>query len=384
MAQALVGARVFDGERMLDDTAVVLDGGRIGRVCRTDDLAPGLERRRVEGLLAPGFIDVQVNGGGGALFNATPTVEAIRAIGAAHRRFGTTGFLPTFITDRREKMKAAIDAVRSALAAHVPGVLGIHLEGPFLNPARKGVHDGAFIRAIDDEDIALMSSLGRGRTLVTLAPETVPPDAITRLAAAGVIVAAGHTAAPYETIKEARRRGLTGFTHLFNAMPPVASREPGPAGAALEDPDCYCGIIADMHHVAPATLRLALAARGPRRMMLVTDAMPSVGTDLDRFDLLGQTIRRENGRLTTADGTLAGSDLDMASAVRNAVAHLGVSLEDALGMASRAPAAFLRLDGEHGRVAPGYRADLVLLDATLHVREAWIGGLASHELRTHS
>jgi N-acetylglucosamine-6-phosphate deacetylase len=328
-------------------------------------------------LLAPGFVDVQVNGGGGVLFNAAPTVDAIRAIGAAHRRFGTTGFLPTFITDRREKMRAAIEAVRAALAAGVPGALGIHLEGPFLNPARKGVHEAGLMRALEDEDIALMTSLGRGRTLVTLAPEMVPLDAIARLAAAGVVIAAGHTAASYETIKAARRQGLTGFTHLFNAMPPLASREPGPVAAALEDRACFCGIIADLHHVAPATLRLALAVRGPERMMLVTDAMPSVGTDLARFDLLGQTIRRENGKLTTADGTLAGSDLDMAGAVRNAVAHLGVALEDALRMASQAPAAFLGLEGELGRIAPGFRADLVLLDARLHASETWIGGSAS-------
>lgn len=374
---ALVGARVFDGERMLDGAAVVIEGGRVASVGRAAELAPNVERRRIEGLLAPGFVDVQVNGGGGVLFNAEPTVDAIRAIGAAHRRFGTTGFLPTFITDRREKMAAAIGAVRTAIESGVPGVLGIHLEGPFLNPARKGVHEAGFMRAIGDEDIALMSSLGRGRMLVTLAPEMVPPEAIARLAAAGVVIAAGHTAASYEAIKTARRHGLTGFTHLFNAMPPLTSREPGPAGAALEDRECWCGIIVDMHHVAAATLRLALAARGPERMMLVTDAMPSVGSDLAQFDLLGQTIRRENGKLTTADGTLAGSDLDMASAVRNTVAHLGVSLENALRMASRAPAAFLGLYNELGRIAPGFRADLVLLDEKLEVRETWIGGAVS-------
>jgi N-acetylglucosamine-6-phosphate deacetylase len=352
----------------------VIDGGRIVEIKTAADLPPKIERRRVEGLLAPGFVDVQVNGGGGVLFNAEPTVDAIRAIGAAHRRFGTTGFLPTFITDRREKMKSALGAVRAAFEAGVPGVLGIHLEGPFLNPAKKGVHEAGFMRAIDDADIALMTSLARGRTLVTLAPEMVPPEAIARLATAGVVVAAGHTAASYETIKTARRHGLTGFTHLFNAMPPLASREPGPAGAALEDREAYCGIIADMHHVAPATLRLALAARGPERMMLVTDAMPPVGSDLTEFALLGQTIRRADGKLTTADGTLAGSDLDMASALRNAVAHLGVSLEDALRMAARAPAAFLRLDAELGRIAPGYRANLVLLDGALNAVETWIDG----------
>jgi N-acetylglucosamine-6-phosphate deacetylase len=237
------------------------------------------------------------------------------------------------------------------------------------------------MRAIADEDIALITSLGAGRTLVTLAPEMVPMDAIAGLAAAGVVVAAGHTAASYETIQEARRRGLTGFTHLFNAMPPLAARAPGPVGAALDDGESWCGIIADLHHVAPAALRIALAARGPGRMMLVTDAMPSVGSDLARFDLLGQEVRREGGKLTTPDGTLAGSDLDMARALRNAVAHLGVPLEDALRMASLAPAGFLRLDRELGRIAPGYRANLVLLDARLDVAATWIEGAASTDLK---
>ncbi len=374
MALALTGARVFDGERMRDGVAVVIEGGLVAAVVHEPDLPAKVDRRRIEGLLAPGFVDVQVNGGGGVLFNADPTVEAIRAIAAAHRRFGTTGFLPTFITDRREKMRVAVDAVRAALVAGVPGVLGIHLEGPFLNPARKGVHDAAHIRAFDDEDFAIVTSLGRGRTLVTLAPEMVPPETIARLVAAGVVIAAGHTAASYDAIVAARRQGLSGFTHLFNAMPPMSAREPGPAGAALDDRGCWCGIIADLQHVAPAMLRLALAARGTERMMLVTDAMPSVGTDLSQFDLFGQPVRRANGRLTTPDGTLAGSDLDMATAVRNCVDRLGVTLDDALRMASRAPAAFLRLDAEIGRIAPGYRADLVLLDDRLGVKETWISG----------
>jgi N-acetylglucosamine-6-phosphate deacetylase len=377
MALALAGARVFDGERMRDGTAVVVEGAHVAAVMPVSDLPAGIERRRIEGLLAPGFIDVQVNGGGGALFNADPSADTIRAIGAAHRRFGTTGFLPTFITDRREKMRAAIDAVRAAIEVGVPGVLGIHLEGPFLNPERKGVHDAAHIRAIADEDIALMTSLGRARTLVTLAPEMVPPGTIARLASAGVVVAAGHTAASYDMIRQARREGLTGFTHLFNAMPPMSARAPGPAGAALEDRDCWFGIIADLHHVAPAMVRLALAAHGTERTMLVTDAMPSVGTDIAAFDLLGRTIRRENGRLTAPDGTLAGSDLDMATAVRNAVEILGVPLEQALRMASRSPAAFLRLDGAQGRIAPGFRADLVLLDERINAVDTWIGGIAA-------
>jgi N-acetylglucosamine-6-phosphate deacetylase len=374
MQVALTGARVFDGARMLDGYAVVIERERIAAVVRAEDLPAEIERETIEGVLAPGFIDVQVNGGGGVLFNETPTVDAIRAIGAAHRRYGTTGYLPTFITDEREKMYAAIEAAREALDARVPGSLGLHLEGPFINPERKGVHEPKFMRLPDDEDIRRIASLTSGRTLVTLAPEKVPLESVRRLAEAGVIVSAGHTAAPYATVTEAFRNGLTGFTHLFNAMPPLAGREPGPVGAALDDRDSWCGLIVDGWHVDDASLRIAIAAKGIDRSMLVTDAMSSVGSDLEAFDLLGKTIHRANGRLTTADGTLAGSDLDMASAVRNTVERLGVSLPDALRMASHVPAAFLRLDHELGRIAAGYRASLVLLDETLHVQRTWIDG----------
>ncbi len=374
MRFAIVGARIFDGARMLDGHAVVVSGERIEAVVPADPVEAGVEQRRMEGLLAPGFIDVQVNGGGGVLFNEARSVEGIRAIGAAHRRFGTTGFLPTFITDTREKMAEAVAAVRDGLEAGVPGLLGIHLEGPFLNPARKGVHDPQYMRPIEDEDIRIMTSLGAGRALVTLAPEMVPAEAISRLTEAGVIVSAGHTAADYATLQEARRRGLRGYTHLYNAMPPLMGREPGPVGAALDERESWCGLIVDMHHVSAPALRIAIAARGAERMMLVTDAMPSVGSELRSFDLLGKTVHRKEGRLTTADGTLAGSDLDMASAVRNAVAHLGLDLPTALAMTARIPAEFLRLDGELGRIAAGYHADVVLLDAALGVRETWIGG----------
>jgi N-acetylglucosamine-6-phosphate deacetylase len=302
-------------------------------------------------------------------------VDGIRAIGAAHRRFGTTGFLPTFITDRRERMAAAMDAAWQALAAGVPGMLGIHLEGPFINPVRKGVHDPAHMRPMEDVDMRIMTSLGSGRTVVTLAPEMVAPARIAELTEAGIIVSAGHTAATYETLQEASRHGLRGFTHLFNAMPPLASREPGPVGAALDERETWCGIIVDLHHVSTPALRIAIAAKGTDRMMLVTDAMPLIGSDLDRFELMGRTILRHEGRLTTEDGTLAGADLDMASAVRNTVEHLRVDLPTALAMASLVPAAFLRLDDQLGRIAPGYRANLVLLDEKLHVQSTWIEGI---------
>jgi N-acetylglucosamine-6-phosphate deacetylase len=374
MSIALVGARIFDGAHMLDGRAVVIESGRILGLPREQDLGAGIERRRIDGLLAPGFIDVQVNGGGGVLYNDVRSVDGIRTIAEAHRIYGTTGLLPTFITDTREAMGEAVEAMREALAARVPGVLGIHLEGPFINPERKGVHNPGFMRPMEDEDIAIMTSLREGRTLVTLAPERNSMEAIARLASAGVLICAGHTASDYETVMEATRHGLRGFTHLYNAMPPLAGRDPGPVGAALDSPDTWCGLIVDGHHVSDAALRIAIAAKGMERTMLVTDAMAVTGTDLESFELHDRTIYRKDGRLTTADGTLAGSDLDMASAVRNSVQRLSLALPDVLRMASLIPAQFLRLDHELGRIAPGYRADLVLLDESLQVRQTWING----------
>jgi N-acetylglucosamine-6-phosphate deacetylase len=374
---ALTGARIFDGTGLHDGDAVLIADGRIVGVVAESDVPANAERHEIRGLLAPGFIDVQVNGGGGVLFNDVRTVEGIAAIGAAHRPFGTTGFLPTLITDTPEAMAEAVAAVNAAFEAGVPGLLGIHLEGPFLNPERKGVHQPAFMRDVEDSDIALITAARLGKTLVTLAPEMVSTQTIARLAAAGVILSAGHTRASYETIQAARAAGLTGFTHLFNAMPPLAGREPGPVGAALDDPDAWCGLIVDLFHVSAVSLRIAIAARGWQRMMLVTDAMSSVGSDLQNFVLHGRTVTRDRGQLTTEEGTIAGSDLDMASAVRNTVANLGVPIEAALHMASRAPAAFLGLGSELGRIAPGYKADLVLLDDGLRVVDTWIDGTSS-------
>jgi len=379
MATALVGATLFDGDRLRKDEAVIIEAGKIAGVMPTDRLPRSVARQAISGLLAPGFIDIQVNGGGGVLFNETRTIGGIAAIGAAHRRFGTTGYLPTFITDTADTMAEAIAAADAALQARAPGVLGIHLEGPFLNPERKGIHRADLMRPIEETDVSMIALPAGGRILVTLAPEKVDPSVVARLTKAGIIVAAGHTRADLETIRRAQAAGLTGITHLFNAMPPMMGREPGPVGAALDDRTLWCGLIVDLHHVSAVSLRVALAARGPDRMILVTDAMPSVGSAAESFDLLGQTIKLVDGALVSDSGTLAGSNLDMASAVRNTVRHLGVPIEDALRMAALHPAAFLRLDSELGRIAEGYRADLVLLDADFRVKSTWISGACQDE-----
>lgn len=374
---ALVNGRVLLPQGFADDVAVLIDGARIGAVVAPDDpRLAAAEWHDLQGrLLAPGFIDCQVNGGGGVLFNDAPDVESIRRIGEAHRRFGTTGFLPTLISDRPEAMRAAIAAVDAATEAGVPGVLGIHLEGPYLAPARRGVHDAARFVAPDAEAVALVSSLRHGRTLLTVAPECIDADVLRALVDRGVIVAVGHSAGSYEDIRAALDLGVRGFTHLYNAMTPLQGRAPGVVGAALEDRDSWCGVIIDGHHVHPASLRVALAAKPRGKVFLVTDAMPPVGAANARFVLNGQAIDCRDGRCTDAAGTLAGSCLDMAGAVRNSVATLGVGLADALRMASTWPAEFLGIAGERGTIAPGMAADLVELDDALAVQGSWIAGV---------
>jgi len=386
MSVALVNGRMLLGDGHADTglsegRAVLIDGGRILEVMADSDRRlRKLPRHDLAGaLLLPGFIDSQVNGGGGVLFNDSPSVEAIGAIGRAHRRFGTTGFLPTLISDDLEVVARAIAAVRSAIASRVPGVLGIHIEGPFLNVERKGVHDPAKLRELDRTAAGLLASLGTGKTLVTLAPEVTTPEIIAGLAAAGVVVSAGHTNATYAQIVTALRHGLTGFTHLFNAMSPLTGREPGTVGAALEDTSSWCGIIVDGLHTSPVVLRIALRCKPLERFMLVTDAMPSVGTDAASFELQGRRILVSGNVCVDEDGRLAGSNIDMASCVRNAIQMLGVTLPQAVRMASQWPAEFLGLSAELGRIAPGYRANLVAADDELRVIETWIDGRSSAE-----
>ncbi|WP_449427067.1 N-acetylglucosamine-6-phosphate deacetylase [Rhodanobacter umsongensis] len=379
MTLALTNARVLTPDGWRNDLAVLLEGERIVNLLPPAD--PRVRHAQPHDLhgamLLPGFIDTQVNGGGGVLFNDAPTVEAIRRIGAAHRRYGTTGFLPTLISDSVDVMRAALAAVEQALAEGVPGVLGIHLEGPYLAPARKGVHDPKFFHAPGSEELALLCAPHRGVRLLTLAPEQVSLASIGALAAAGVIVSAGHTAADYATTHAALAAGVRGFTHLFNAMTPLGSREPGVVGAALEDANSWCGLIVDGHHVHPASLRVAIAAKARGKMLLVTDAMPPVGADHPEFVLNGETIIAKDGICQTAQGVLAGSALDMAGAVRNAVRLLGLPLDEAVRMASTYPAEFLGLGASHGRIAPGYQADLVVLDDDYRVQQSWIGGVAA-------
>jgi N-acetylglucosamine-6-phosphate deacetylase len=378
---AIAADFVFDGSVVHRDAAIVMDDARIAAVMPRRDVPAAMSTRALpDGVwLAPGFIDIQVNGGGDVLFNDTPTLEGIRAIAAAHRRFGTTSLLPTLISDTADRMKDALTAVQAAVLDE-SGVLGIHLEGPFLSSEKPGVHDPRHFRDPTVEDDALILAPRPGVTVVTLAPERVPEGFIRQLTQAGVRVCLGHSMATHEQTRAAMAEGLTGFTHLFNAMRALGSREPGPIAAALESSDAFFGMIVDGVHVDPAMLRLAL--RGAARPMLVTDAMPPVGGERATFMLYGDEITVWNGRCLRSDGTLAGAALTMAEAVRNCVEQLGVSLEDALRFASANPASFLGLADTLGRFAPGHRADIVaFVPDTMDVIETWVAGKSSDGAR---
>ena len=354
---------------------MVIEGSRIARVVPEAEIGAAERRDLGGGLLAPGFIDVQVNGGGGALLNDNPSVETVRTIATSHRRFGTVGMLPTVITDAPQVIARAVTSVARAMADGVPGVLGIHIEGPFLDVARKGAHAARFIREMTEQDADAIAGFAMYcPVMLTLAPNRVKPALIKRLAQAGVLVSLGHSDASFAEARQALDSGARSITHLYNAMSQMTGREPGMVGAALADHDAFVGIIADGHHVHDAALKVAFAARPSSRMMLITDAMPTAAGGPDSFELQGRTVTRSKGRLSLPDGTLAGSDLTMDAVVRYCVEVLGLDLAQVLRMASLSPAAFLRCEHERGRIAPGYLASMVLLGEDLHVTQTWIDG----------
>jgi N-acetylglucosamine-6-phosphate deacetylase len=374
---AYTGARIFDGELWWERSALVVVGGRIEGIIAADSPTDAQRVALGGGILAPGFIDLQVNGGGGALLNLTPDLATIETICAAFAQFGTTACLPTLITDTREKNAAVIAAGEAAAKKGVRGFLGLHLEGPHLSVARKGAHDPKLIRPMDEADLLALVAARRRlpNLLTTVAAETVPPNQITRLAEAGLVVSIGHSNASYTVVKAAIEAGASMVTHLFNAQSQLANRDPGVVGAALDLGAVWAGLIADGIHVDAASIGVALRAkRGPGRIFLVTDAMSPTGTDATSFVLTGQTVYRKDGALRLADGTLAGADLTMIDAVTYIHRTLGLPLDEALRMASRYPAEALGVANERGTFGVGMRADFVHLGDDLGVRRTVIGG----------
>lgn len=374
MQLLLDNVTLFDGVKCESDQSVLVDSGKVVAIRRAGvEPLDGVERIDLQGhRLLLGFVDIQINGGGGTLFNDDPSVDGLRRIADAHVRFGTTSLLPTLISDDYDLMRAAVMAVRRAIDEDVPGIIGIHLEGPFLSEAQKGAHDPSKFRSLDDEGFGILTSLGDDAvTLVTLAPDEIVPEHIDALQASGVVVFGGHTAATYDQCVAAERVGLSGYTHLFNGMTPFGSREPGVVGAAIESASAYFGIIADGHHVHPSSLRLAVRSKHRGRAILVTDAMPTVGATDPWFELNGERIEVQDGVLRNAAGSLAGSHLSMIEAVRNAMEFIGIDWQEAVRMASRYPSEAIGRSGVYGRIVEDGRADLIELDRYLKIFRVW-------------
>mgnify|MGYP000346366880 CR=1 FL=1 len=364
--------RLFDGQNFIDDRVLTIVDGVIQAI---DEDISNVDVK-AKGLVVPGYIDLQVNGGGGALFNDSPSLDKLKTIIAAHARFGTTAMMPTLITDKVEVMVQAADAMAQAIAAELPGIIGIHFEGPHLSLAKKGTHCAELIREITDDEWQVLSRKDIGLVMVTLAPETVSPQDITRMVELGIKVCLGHTNADYATAQQAVDAGATGFTHLFNAMSPLQGREPGVVGCALLNDHTQAGLIVDGHHVDYASCQLAIKTKPAGGIFLVTDAMPPVGTDMTEFPLYDRTVYVDNGKLTSTTGELAGSSLDMATAVKNTHLGLKIPLDESLRMASLYPAQYLheRNNNIRGELKVGMQADMVILKDDFSVLETWIGG----------
>ncbi len=336
---------IFDGRRLLAGHAARFENGRMARIGPEAEIPQAAKEIDLDGdVLFPGFVDLQVNGGDGILFNTDPSVATLRRISAAHRSLGVTAFLPTLITDTPDKTRAAIAAVRDAIRAGIPGIAGLHLEGPHLSIARKGAHDPALIRPMEAGDLTILLEAAEALSLlkITIAPESVSVDQVGTLARAGILVSLGHSDADRDTCGRYVAAGARCVTHLFNAMSQLGSREPGLVGTALASGDLCAGLIADAVHVHPDTIRAAWTAKtGPGRIFLVSDAMAVAGSDVTEFELGGRRIQRKNGVLTLKDGTLAGADLDLATAVRVMVEKVGIDLASALQAATEVPAVLI-------------------------------------------
>lgn len=373
--KAIICDKIFDGEQIIKNHAVLYDGENIDSIVKVDELPEDIQSETfTSGILAPGFIDIQVNGGGGVLFNDTQTVEAISCIGRGHRSYGTTRFMPTLISDKHDKMLMAHEAAKKAILVGSLGAIGIHYEGPFLNVLKRGAHSSEMVRQIEPNDVKFLLEDFPGIKMVTIAPECVDNAVIKALYEADVRICIGHSAATYDQTVEALKAGASCFTHLFNAMSGFSARSPGVIGAALESRDAWCGMIVDGIHVHPASLKIALASKPQGKCILVTDAMPTVGSDRDEFLFFGELLKADNNKIVNKDGVLSGCHLNMSQAVSNAVRWLDVSVEEALRMGSLYPAEFLGVSNRLGRIRKGYIADLIMLDDKLNVMKSWLAG----------
>jgi len=374
---ALTQGRIYTGHEILDDHALVIANGLIERLCPLAELPTGIEQRSLNGsILSPGFIDVQLNGCGGVQFNDTAeavSVKTLEIMQQANEKSGCTSFLPTLITTSDELMKQGVQVMRDYLAKYPHQALGLHLEGPWLNIVKKGTHNPEFVRKPDPALVDFLCQNADVITKVTLAPEMAGTEVIRQLADAGIVVSAGHSNATLKEAKAGFRAGITFATHLYNAMPYITGREPGLAGAVLDDTDVYCGVIADGLHVDYVNIRNAKRLKGDK-LCLVTDATAPAGANIEQFIFAGKTIYYRNGLCVDENGTLSGSSLTMIEGVRNLVEHVGVALDEALRMATLYPARAIGVDEKLGSLAAGKVANLTAFTRDYKIIKTIVNG----------
>ena len=379
MKQALLGSQIFCGERFYDHHALLIDDNSIIEIVDENNIPNAFNKIELDqGILAPGFIDLQVNGGGGILFNNRPTKESLNTIINAHQFFGTTSIMPTVISDSIKVLTKCTRAVAQEIKKN-SGLLGIHIEGPFFSLKYRGVHQKKYISKLSSEYLELFSNLKEYPVILTLAPECISMKDLNHLASLGMKIMAGHTDASYDELEQAAKNNLNGFTHLFNAMSQMSAREPGAVGAALDFDNLYASIIVDLHHVHHSLIELAYQKKPIGKLFFISDSMATINHGEPTFELYDEVVSEQNGRITNAEGKLAGSSITQIDAVKNAYQKCNIPLDHALAMASRYPAEFIGVDRYLGSLKPNYRADLVHFDSNFKVNNVWTSGVKIKE-----
>ena len=374
MKQALLGSQIFCGERFYDDHALLVEGKSIVDIVDKNNTPDNFNKIELDqGILAPGFIDLQVNGGGGVLFNNSPNKESLNTIIKAHQFFGTTSVMPTVISDSLEVLEQCIKTVTEEIKNN-SSLLGIHIEGPFFNTKYRGVHQKQYISTINSDYLNLFESLKGFPVMLTLAPECISSQQLKHLTSLGIKTLAGHSDASYDELDDAIKNGLDGFTHLFNAMSQISAREPGVVGSALHFENTFASIIVDLHHVHPSLIQLAYQLKPTGKLFFISDSMATINHGKPSFELYDEVVNESDGRLVNSEGKLAGSSITQIDAVKNAYQKCNIPLNQALAMASRYPAEYLGIENHLGSLKPGYRADLVHFDSNFKVHNAWVSG----------
>ena len=374
MKQAITGSKLFNGIDFIEHKALLIDDQHIAGIVNEDAIPTDFQVKKLEGgILSPGFIDLQVNGGGGKLFNNSPDKESLNTIISAHQYFGTTSIMPTVISDSLNILQKCTDTISNEINNN-HSLLGIHIEGPFFNVKYRGVHQKQYINTINASYLNLFETLDKFPVMLTLAPECISIKQLKHLKSLGFKILAGHTDANYDQLEEAVKYGLDGFTHLFNAMGQISAREPGVVGSAFDFDETSASIIVDLHHVHPSLINLSFKQKPKGKLFFVSDSMATINHGEPSFELYDEVVSESNGRIINSEGKLAGSSITQIDAIKNAYQKCSIPLESAISMATLYPAEYLGVSDYIGQLKKGYRADLSHFDSNFHVQNVWLAG----------